>query len=200
MPEQERDERMNEAIALLSRLSPEGLSVDRDRLFFRAGEASARGEGSAKPRWEGAFWPAAAAVMAFVAAGLGVALARHEPEVRIVYVERPAIENDGRANLPKEKVSHSLAVERHAHDAESTYQRSAGQRAEWLSQGDGLIHPQDRAALSEAFDRQLGLQRERIEAHKAVAMGDDGQPEAESDGVQTMPRTYLEIRRAMRAM
>jgi hypothetical protein len=201
MPEQERDERMNEVIALLSRLSPERLSVDRDRLFFRAGEASARGEARVRLRWRRAFWPATAAVMAIIASGLGVAVATREPEMQIVYVDRPTIEGGRQASIDSDDVRRSLALEGHLQAKESTYRDSADLGSDWL-QSDALIHPPDRAALSDAFARQLRLQWERSEAkaNDAVARFDAVESESAGERARQSTRTYLEIRRAMQAM
>jgi hypothetical protein len=66
---------------VLTALQPAAPQLDRDRILFEAGRASARGR----------FWPAAAALLALVSAGLGGALWwRPVPAERVVLVPVPA--------------------------------------------------------------------------------------------------------------
>jgi hypothetical protein len=98
MPQQPED-RMNDpaldALAgALRGLAPRPGKIDRDRLMFQAGRASA-------PR--GWAWPLATVASAAAAAVLGVLLwARPESPPRTVYVqtERPATASDERASGP----------------------------------------------------------------------------------------------------
>ena len=72
----------------LRALVPSQSALDRDRLMFRAGQASARSR--FLTRWA---WPSIAATLAIVAAGEGALLAtRPEPRVveRLVIVREPA--------------------------------------------------------------------------------------------------------------
>jgi hypothetical protein len=64
----------------LAALTPLPGRLDRDRLMFRAGQASRPARG-----W---LWPAATAALALLAAGLGAALARR-PAERVVHVPVP---------------------------------------------------------------------------------------------------------------
>jgi hypothetical protein len=66
---------LNDPLALLRRLDPQPVHLDRDRFFFSAGEASARGEIRHSRRFT-AIWPAAAAALALVCAILGLQIAR----------------------------------------------------------------------------------------------------------------------------
>jgi hypothetical protein len=98
MPQQP-EERMNDpaldALAgALRGLAPRPVGLDRDRLMFQAGRASA-------PR--GWAWPLATVASAAAAAVLGVLLwVRPEPAPRVVYLpaERPATASDERAPGP----------------------------------------------------------------------------------------------------
>jgi hypothetical protein len=185
---------------MLSRLSPERLSIDRDRLFFRAGEASAHGEAQSRRRWRARLWPAAAAAMAMVAAVLSVTLADREPEVRIVYVKERAINAEAQPHVPSPDVPESFAVEG---QLDREHRGLADGRSDWFVQSDGLIHPRDRAALSEAFARQLSLQQERSEAkrNETIAMGEqDREGESRDETARNPARTYMEIRQMMQAM
>ena len=84
MSEQPLDPRLARVEAALAGLAPSPGRLDRDRLFFEAGQAKAR----AGQR----FWQGAAATSALVAAGLsGVLLFRPVPTAeRIVFVPPPA--------------------------------------------------------------------------------------------------------------
>jgi hypothetical protein len=69
--------------AQLQALKPTPGGLDRDRILFRAGRASARGPG----RY---IWPGVSGVLALATVALSVALAtRPEPPERVVYVEVP---------------------------------------------------------------------------------------------------------------
>jgi hypothetical protein len=90
---------MNEIEAALGSLIPARSRVDRDRVMFRAGQASIRRPPSSGRR----AWMAIAASLALVASGEGILLARRPPpEVveRIVVVREPAnlpiVPHDGR--------------------------------------------------------------------------------------------------------
>jgi hypothetical protein len=85
MPRPTPDAELTPFEAAFASLTPAAGPIDRDRLMFRAGQAAAR------PGW---LWPAAAAALALVAAGLGAALAvrRPAPAVeRVVYVPREEV-------------------------------------------------------------------------------------------------------------
>jgi hypothetical protein len=84
MSEQARDPAVKGLEAALAGLAPAPAALDRDRLMFRAGLASAR-----RPGWP---WPCAAGVLGLTAAMLAVLLAlRPGPQVeeRLVVVEVP---------------------------------------------------------------------------------------------------------------
>ena len=63
-------------------MTPAALAANRDEVFFRAGEASARSEQRESPKAHRIVWPAVAAALALLAAGLGAAIAMREPAVR----------------------------------------------------------------------------------------------------------------------
>jgi hypothetical protein len=72
---------ITEVESQLLALKPSPGSLDRDRVIYRAGRASALGPG----RWA---WPAVSGVMSLVTVALAVALAtRPEPTPRVVYVK-----------------------------------------------------------------------------------------------------------------
>jgi len=82
----------------LAQFSPRTANVDRDRLMFLAGAAStlnpvahgrvSRADAADKRAWQ---WPAATAALAATSLALAVALfLRPEPQLRIVYQDRPA--------------------------------------------------------------------------------------------------------------
>ena len=84
MSEQRTPDELKAIEASLGSLVPQWGGLDRDRLMYSAGVASARGQRSA-----GWMWPAATAVMTLLSATLAVSLAgRDEPRVveRIKYV------------------------------------------------------------------------------------------------------------------
>ena len=64
-----------------------------------------------------------------------------------------------------------------------------------------IIHRDDWAALSDAFVQQLRLQHERSETvnHVAMATAEEDR-DASIDAPRHQPRTYLELRDALRAM
>jgi hypothetical protein len=62
-------------LSSLQQLDPRPVHLDRDRFFFTAGEASARGEFRHSRRWS-VIWPAAAASLAVMCAVLGLQIAR----------------------------------------------------------------------------------------------------------------------------
>jgi hypothetical protein len=83
MSEQPLDPRLARVAAALSGLAPSPGRLDRDRLFFEAGQAKARGRQR--------FWQGTSATSALVAAGLAVILMfRPVPTVeRVVFVPAP---------------------------------------------------------------------------------------------------------------
>jgi hypothetical protein len=85
------DPELNAIAAALSSLAPARSRLDRDRLMFRAGQASASAARPAAPGRE--FWAAAAACLGLIASGEGALLAcRPVPRIveRIVVVRQPA--------------------------------------------------------------------------------------------------------------
>ncbi len=77
--------------AAFSSLRPAPSGVDRDRLMYLAGQA-ATGSGSAdvRPPRAGWWWPCSTAASLLVAVTFaGLWLSRGEPEVRVVFRERP---------------------------------------------------------------------------------------------------------------
>ena len=198
MSERERQERITETLALLGRLTPPAVPVDRDELFFRAGEASANSElaGSSLRRLA---WPAFAATLAFLGAGLGYTVADREPEIQIVYVERP---------LNEPALSADTAIETPTVASSSSDEPAMGLVARRVHQDlpisseIDLIHPQDWAALSDAFAQQLRSQYEQGETLASVHASAAEQDRAQTfnDAPRKQPRTYLELRDAMRAM
>jgi hypothetical protein len=90
--------------AALGSLVPAGSRVDRDRLMYFSGAASATNAASAtaapsrepnrRGQSRGVFWPCAAAAMLLVSLGLGALVAFREPAERIVYVDRPVVNQE----------------------------------------------------------------------------------------------------------
>jgi hypothetical protein len=202
MSEQDRQEQIAETLSLLGQLTPAALAADRDLLFFRAGEASARGELGASSRAHRVVWPAAAA-LALLAAGLGAALVMREPEVQVVYIERPATGTDRQANTAAEDTTPRDRGERNV-AADLAASIDPANEIRHLPNGDGIIHSQDWAALSDAFAQQLRLQQERSQAVREAMMSatienrhDDT---LERDAPRERGQSYLELRDAMRAM
>jgi hypothetical protein len=81
--------------AALGSLVPAGSRVDRDRLMYLAGAASAPSRvPNRRSRSRGFFWPCAAAAMLLVSLGLGALVAFRGPAERIVYVDRPVVNQE----------------------------------------------------------------------------------------------------------
>jgi hypothetical protein len=184
-------------------MAPAALAANRDELFFRAGEASARIERGEPLRAHRIGWPAAAAALALLAAGLGTALLTREPEVRVVHVERPA-HADGQASSAAR-----AATPRNGDDRDNV----AMEPAAWVyaaneihnrPNGDGIIHQRDWAALSDAFAAQLRLQQERShraqEAMSAAKAENRSEDVPASDAPRGRAQTYLELRDAMQTL
>ncbi len=200
MSEQERPERLTETLALLGRLTPVDVPADRDALFFRAGEESARGEVRALPAWSQRVWPTIAATLSFVALGLGYALVAQQPEVQVVYVERGSRElNPEAAGVDKPNQPDPPASD---DDAAASFARRGTLRDIPYGVSSDIIHPRDWAALSDAFAQQLRLQHQRREALASVdaSAAEQDRPQTLNDTQRDQSRTYLELRDAMRAM
>lgn len=200
MSEPDRQDRIDEALALLSRMTPAALDANRDELFFRAGEASARGALAAAPAWRQRVWPAIAATLALVATGLGYSLVTRRPEIQVVYVERPSAKTDKQAADIEIEAPPAISPEEDPSElrAATRYARNP------LRPGptSDMIHPQDWAALSDAFAHQLRLQQERSETRDNVAMAAAPQNDEPTfiDAPRNRPKTYLELRDALHAM
>jgi hypothetical protein len=195
MSHPERQARISETLELLGRLAPADLQTNRDELLFRAGEASARGElaGSSLRRLA---WPAIAATLALVAAGLGYSMANREPEIQIVYVERPgsvgsAHQPPGPAVNDSTSALDDRALPAPPDSTQARFTHGLGARSD-------LIHPQDWAALSDAFASQLRLQHGSNESLATDLR--QGDAPALDDTPRPQPRTYLELRDALHAM
>jgi hypothetical protein len=84
--------------AALSGLIPAASRLDRDRLMYQAGAASAAPATNhpaiRTSRHPMMLWPAATAALLVVALGLGTLVALRRPEDRIVYVDRPAAKSN----------------------------------------------------------------------------------------------------------
>jgi hypothetical protein len=192
-------EPISEMLGLLSQMTPAALAANRDELFFRAGEASARAErartaGSRRDFGPAAFWPAAAAVLAMVAVGLGVALGTRAPEVRLVYVERPAATDRGKSDAVAQDERSTPDVRNSSEQPLSRHFAMNRNFPPGVAAG-GMINPQDWAALSDAFAHQLRIQEERIAAARnaAIAAAEDTDEKRERDDArQNRPRTYLD--------
>jgi hypothetical protein len=96
--------------AALGSLAPAGSRIDRDRLMYLAGAASATyavsaaaavGAAAQEPnrrsRSRSVFWPCAAAAMLLVSLGLGALVALRGPAERVVYVDRPVVNQESSA-------------------------------------------------------------------------------------------------------
>jgi len=84
MPDIVPDRELAALEAALKTLTPTACPLDRDQLFFRAGQASVRSR-----RW---LWPAIASLLALTSGTLGALLAvRPGPEIveRLVYIQEP---------------------------------------------------------------------------------------------------------------
>ena len=88
--EQPDDNPLKPVEQALAAFSPQGPRLDRDRLMFLAGQASAAGPHVAAIRNQpGRLWHVSTAALAVCAAALGVALVvRPAPEEKIVYRDR----------------------------------------------------------------------------------------------------------------
>jgi len=190
-------------MSLLSQMTPAALAADRDRLFFRAGEASVRGETPASSQAYRALWPAVAAALALLAAGFGAALAMRKPETRVVYIERPAgagaeqASTAAKATTAPNRPESDTLVEPGALAYGATETR-------YRPPGNELIPSQDWAALSDAFAGQLRLQQERSQAAReaiATATAENrGSDRLNGDAPRRRAQTYLELRDSLRAM
>jgi hypothetical protein len=191
----EQQEQLTQARMLLSHMTPPALAANRDELFFRAGEASARGQLVGRERWR-MFWPAIAASLAVVAAGLGFELIRRKPEI---VVERPVEQHEsnaeaagGLAQTPSQTI--------HPHDAPFNPRKTIV-ASHLPAPFDDLIYPQDRAALSEAITQQLRIARQQSLAAQTAAMdmvSDDALRDgAAHEAPHSRARTYLEIRKTL---
>ena len=80
--------------AALGGLVPADSRLNRDRLMYLAGAAAAapatRHRAMRFHRLPALLWPAATAALFLIAAGLGAIVAFREPQVRVVYVDRPS--------------------------------------------------------------------------------------------------------------
>ncbi|HKD35429.1 MAG TPA: hypothetical protein VKB78_01475 [Pirellulales bacterium] len=110
--------------AALGSLVPATSRIDRDRLMYLSGAASADATVSTTKTtipsarsWRGrtlrAFWPLAAAAMLIVSIGLGTIVAFWEPRERVVYIERQVAQ--GLQSLPRRIASGALALEVPSH-------------------------------------------------------------------------------------
>jgi hypothetical protein len=202
MSQPDRQEQIADTLSLLSQMTPLALAANRDELFFRAGEASAQCERRESPKARRNVWPAAAAALAILAAGLGAAIAMREPAVRVVYIERGTADSPRQANtagkgtMPRDPAEQNSFVEPVA----SVY---AANEIRHSTNGDGIIYHQDWAALSDAFARQLRLQQARSQTAREVTLSSS--IENRGDGVldaapRQRVRSYLELREAMQAL
>jgi hypothetical protein len=205
MSQQHRQERITETLELLGRLTPAHLPADRDLLFFRAGEASARSE-QAGPRVWRFTWPAVAATLSFLGAALGYAVANREPQVQIVHVERPSAIERRVGSAHQSTVKPAIVVESGSvfeyEDSPAASQAPQARYSRVPVAGSDLIHPQDWAALSDAFTQQLRLRQERSEALANVRTTDAERNDQNGamDKLDKQPRTYLELREAIHSM
>ncbi|HWB11870.1 MAG TPA: hypothetical protein VG826_21750 [Pirellulales bacterium] len=106
------EESMRRVEAELASLSPRSVHLDRDRLMFLAGQASASGQAASAHR--GWAWPAAFSAMSALAAGLLLTLVLRSPRevVRIVQVPVGNVQvvDDARAGSQQGRVSPSTEV------------------------------------------------------------------------------------------
>lgn len=88
--EQPNDDSLTPVEQALASFSPQSLRLDRDRLMFLAGQASAAGlPVSNVQKQSSRAWPLSTAALAVCAAALGVALViRPAPEEKIIYRDR----------------------------------------------------------------------------------------------------------------
>lgn len=204
MSQPDRQAQITETLSLLSQMTPAALAANRDELFFRAGEASARSERRQSSPAHRVVWPAMAAALALVATGLGAALILREPEVRVVHIERRDHVDVGQAGSAA-----NIANPRDGDNLDTT----ATEPAAWdyavdeirhRPNGDGMIHSQDWAALSDAFAGQLRMQQKRSQAAREAMAGAtvENRGDDARDGAPPRQRvqTYLELRDAMQAL
>jgi hypothetical protein len=117
---------ITEVEALLQGLKPAAGGLDRDRILFRAGRASARGPGRVA-------WPVLSAVLGLATVALAVALAaRPAPPERVVYVE---------VNRP-DSVPHPMGPERPGDASELPLSPTAPLEQVFVSGGRPLMEQQ----------------------------------------------------------
>lgn len=94
--------------AALSSLRPAPSGADRDRLMYLAGQAATgAGSADARPPRTGWFWPCSTAASLLVAVTFaGMWLSRGEPEVRVVFRDRPVA-----APQPPDQADEAIAAD-----------------------------------------------------------------------------------------
>jgi hypothetical protein len=203
MSQQDRQNQLAETLSLLGQLTPAALTANRDLLFFRAGEASARGENYTTARTHRVVWPTAAAALALLALGLGSALLMREPAVRVVYIERPAAERDEQAGTVAKDTTTRERAETNGFVGPATSVYGANE-IRYRPGGNGIIPSQDWAALSDAFAGQLRLQQARSraaeEAMSSTTVENRGAGALDGDAPRQRAKSYLELRDSLRAM
>jgi hypothetical protein len=183
-------------------MTPAALAANRDEVFFRAGEASARSEQRALSRSYRIVWPAAAAALAILAAGLGAAIAIREPAMRVVYIERGTADSPRQSNTAAQVTAPRDRAEQNSF-VEPVAPVYAANELRHRTNGDGVIHHQDWAALSDAFARQLRLQQARSQTAREVTLSStiENRGGRAIDAVpRQQARSYLELREAMQAL
>jgi hypothetical protein len=145
----------------LSALVPAPGRIDRDQLFFRAGQASMKSR-----RW---LWPSATALVAIVAVGLGTALMlRPAPRVieRVVFIspesQAPASDSTGSASLPN-----ATAMQNKTESSRELWASSAGyvqQRDQAIRWGVEALPPSgsiDSTGSALSIEGLLGMPKEK---------------------------------------
>jgi hypothetical protein len=203
MSERDQQQQIAVTLSLLSQMTPAALAANRDELFFRAGEASARIEMRAPSRIHRVVWPTAAAALALLALGLGSALLMRERDLQVVYIDRAAAERDKQAGTVAKDTTPSVRAETNGIVEPATSVHAANEMR-YRPGGNGIIPSQDWAALSDAFAGQLRLQQERSQAARdamsSAAAEFRGNESTDGDAPRQRAQTYLELRDSLRAM
>jgi hypothetical protein len=204
MPEPDRQEQIAETLSLLSQMTLTALTANRDELFFRAGEASARNERRRSSTTHRVIWPAAAAALALLAAGLGAVLLMREPEVRVVHIERPVRVDEEQASSAIKAATPRNHDERDDIVVPPAARLYAAHEMRHRPGSNGIIHSQDWAALSDAFAGQLRMQQERShrarDAMLSATVEERGEDMSHGDSPPPRAQSYLELRDAMQRL
>jgi hypothetical protein len=169
---------LTDPLSSLRDLDPRPVHLDRDRFFFSAGEASARGEIRHSRRWS-AIWPAAAAALAVVCTVLGLQVARMSDDLARLPVRESGPIVQQQPAEPAARITDTQT---------NTVNLSTSEKGS--EKGDILLFPTPREARPlRAGDRAIDLSR-------WTPLTDHAATDARRirTGDQEKRKTYLEIR------